>query len=178
MLAGGALVMGLAKRWLISQQAIAAPAATPAFTAVQSAPPPVQSGRRYRKPKAGNRELQNRQAGAWQTCVALAEEAIAGYYTLVAAQVEYKDASERVTKGSCPSSGVNHAALLGAIQAAESREFARLRITRRRPGDHVVVARGREDKTQSECRNGALLPGQAAVEPAGPGSGVRCNSEP
>ena len=43
--------------------------------------------------------LQNQQAGASQTCVALAAEEIAGYYTLVFGQVEYSDAPERLTKG-------------------------------------------------------------------------------
>ncbi len=43
--------------------------------------------------------LQNQQAGASQTYVALAEETIVGYYTLVVGQVEYSDAPERLTKG-------------------------------------------------------------------------------
>jgi predicted N-acetyltransferase YhbS len=43
--------------------------------------------------------LQNQQAGASQTYVALAGEEIAGYYTLVVGQVEYSDAPERLTKG-------------------------------------------------------------------------------
>ena len=43
--------------------------------------------------------LQNQQAGASQTYVALSEEAVVGYYTLVVGQVEYEDAPERLTKG-------------------------------------------------------------------------------
>lgn len=43
--------------------------------------------------------LQNQQAGASQTYVALAGEEIVGYYTLVVGQVEYNDAPERLTKG-------------------------------------------------------------------------------
>jgi predicted N-acetyltransferase YhbS len=43
--------------------------------------------------------LQNQQAGASQTYVALADEAVAGYHTLVVGQVEYSDAPERLTKG-------------------------------------------------------------------------------
>jgi GNAT superfamily N-acetyltransferase len=43
--------------------------------------------------------LQNQQAGASQTYVALADEEIVGYYTLVVGQVEYSDAPERLTKG-------------------------------------------------------------------------------
>jgi predicted N-acetyltransferase YhbS len=43
--------------------------------------------------------LQNQQAGASQTYVALADEKIVGYYTLVVGQVEYSDAPERLTKG-------------------------------------------------------------------------------
>jgi GNAT superfamily N-acetyltransferase len=42
---------------------------------------------------------QNQQAGASQTYVALADEHVAGYYTLVVGQVEYDDASERLKKG-------------------------------------------------------------------------------
>jgi GNAT superfamily N-acetyltransferase len=41
----------------------------------------------------------NQQAGASQTYVALADEEIAGYYTLVVGQVEYGDAPARLTKG-------------------------------------------------------------------------------
>ena len=41
----------------------------------------------------------NQQAGASQTYVALADEEVAGYYTLVVGQVEYSDAPERLTKG-------------------------------------------------------------------------------
>lgn len=43
--------------------------------------------------------LQNQQAGASQTYVALAESEIAGYYTLVVGQVEYDGAPERLKKG-------------------------------------------------------------------------------
>lgn len=43
--------------------------------------------------------LQNQQAGASQTYVALAEETLVGYYTLVVGQVEYAAAPERLTKG-------------------------------------------------------------------------------
>jgi len=43
--------------------------------------------------------LPNQQAGASQTYVALADEEIAGYYTLVVGQVEYDDAPERLKKG-------------------------------------------------------------------------------
>ena len=43
--------------------------------------------------------LQNQQAGASLTYVALADEEVAGYYTLVVGQVEYSDAPERLTKG-------------------------------------------------------------------------------
>lgn len=43
--------------------------------------------------------LQNQQAGASQTYIALADEEVAGYYTLVVGQVEYSDAPERLTKG-------------------------------------------------------------------------------
>jgi GNAT superfamily N-acetyltransferase len=43
--------------------------------------------------------LQNRQAGASQTYVALADEQVAGYYTLVVGQVDYDDAPLRLTKG-------------------------------------------------------------------------------
>lgn len=42
---------------------------------------------------------QNQQAGASQTYVALAGEAVVGYYTLVVGQVEYASAHERLTKG-------------------------------------------------------------------------------
>jgi predicted N-acetyltransferase YhbS len=41
---------------------------------------------------------QNQQARASQTYVALADEQVAGYYTLVVGQVEYDDASERLKK--------------------------------------------------------------------------------
>jgi GNAT superfamily N-acetyltransferase len=42
---------------------------------------------------------QNQQAGVSQTYVALADNEVAGYYTLVVGQVEYSDAPERMTKG-------------------------------------------------------------------------------
>src|SRR5260370_41952777 len=43
--------------------------------------------------------FQNQQAEASQTYVALSEEDVIGYYTLVVGQVEYSGASERLTKG-------------------------------------------------------------------------------
>jgi GNAT superfamily N-acetyltransferase len=43
--------------------------------------------------------LQNQQAGASQSYVALAGEQIAGYYTLVVGQVDYDNAPQRLTKG-------------------------------------------------------------------------------
>lgn len=43
--------------------------------------------------------LQNQQAGAAQTYVALAGDLIVGYYTLVVGQVEYDDAPQRLSKG-------------------------------------------------------------------------------
>ena len=43
--------------------------------------------------------FQNQQAGASQTYIAMADEQVAGYYTLVVGQVEYSDAPERLTKG-------------------------------------------------------------------------------
>ena len=43
--------------------------------------------------------LQNQQAGASQTYVLLADDAIAGYYTLAVGQVERDDAPPRLTKG-------------------------------------------------------------------------------
>ena len=43
--------------------------------------------------------LQNQQAEASQTYVALSDEEVVGYYTLVVGQVEYNGASERLTKG-------------------------------------------------------------------------------
>src|ERR1035438_4703951 len=43
--------------------------------------------------------FQNQQAGASQTYVALADDEVAGYYTLVVGQVEYADAPERLKKG-------------------------------------------------------------------------------
>jgi GNAT superfamily N-acetyltransferase len=43
--------------------------------------------------------LQNQQAGASQTYIALADEQIAGYYTLVVGQVDYDAAPQRLTKG-------------------------------------------------------------------------------
>lgn len=43
--------------------------------------------------------LQNQQAGASQTYLALSEAEVVGYYTLVVGQVEYNDAPERLKKG-------------------------------------------------------------------------------
>ena len=43
--------------------------------------------------------FQNQQAGASQTYIALASDAVIGYYTLVVGQVEYAAASERLAKG-------------------------------------------------------------------------------
>jgi GNAT superfamily N-acetyltransferase len=43
--------------------------------------------------------LQNQQAGASQSYVALFEQEVVGYYTLVVGHVEYQDAPERVKKG-------------------------------------------------------------------------------
>ena len=43
--------------------------------------------------------LPNQQAGASQTYIALADEEVVGYYTLVVGQVEYSDAPEPLTKG-------------------------------------------------------------------------------
>jgi GNAT superfamily N-acetyltransferase len=43
--------------------------------------------------------LQNQQAGASQTYVALVDREIIGYYSLVVGQVEYNDAPERLAKG-------------------------------------------------------------------------------
>lgn len=43
--------------------------------------------------------LQDQQAGASQTYLALAGEEVAGYYTLVVSQVEYDDAPDRLKKG-------------------------------------------------------------------------------
>ena len=43
--------------------------------------------------------MQNQQAGASQTYVALADGLLVGYYTLVVGQVEYDDAPQRLTKG-------------------------------------------------------------------------------
>jgi GNAT superfamily N-acetyltransferase len=43
--------------------------------------------------------FQNQQAGASQTYIALADEEIAGYYTLVVGQIEYSSAPKRLTKG-------------------------------------------------------------------------------
>ena len=42
---------------------------------------------------------QNQQAGASQTYVALSNDEVVGYYTLVVGQVNYSDAPERLTKG-------------------------------------------------------------------------------
>ncbi|MSV29529.1 MAG: GNAT family N-acetyltransferase [Bryobacterales bacterium] len=54
--------------------------------------------------KALNRFLikyafQNQQAGASQTYVGLADDEVAGYYTLAVGHVEFSDAPERLTKG-------------------------------------------------------------------------------
>lgn len=43
--------------------------------------------------------LQNQQAEASQTYVALADEEIVGYYTLVVGQIDYDDAPDRLKKG-------------------------------------------------------------------------------
>jgi len=43
--------------------------------------------------------LQNQQAGASQTYVALADEKVVGYYTLVVGEVAFESAHERLTKG-------------------------------------------------------------------------------
>ena len=43
--------------------------------------------------------LQNQQAGASQTYVALVDQELVGYYSLVVGQVECNDAPERLTKG-------------------------------------------------------------------------------
>ena len=43
--------------------------------------------------------MQNQQAGASQTYVALSESEVVGFYTLVVGQVEHDDAPERLTKG-------------------------------------------------------------------------------
>ncbi len=43
--------------------------------------------------------LQNQQAEASQTYVALAEEEVVGYYTLAVGAVQYNDAPERLAKG-------------------------------------------------------------------------------
>src|SRR5262245_14693670 len=43
--------------------------------------------------------LQNQQAGASQTYVALSEAEVVGYYTLVVGHVEYDGAPERLKKG-------------------------------------------------------------------------------
>jgi GNAT superfamily N-acetyltransferase len=43
--------------------------------------------------------LQNQQAGASRTYVALSEAEVVGFYTLVVGQVDYDDAPERLTKG-------------------------------------------------------------------------------
>jgi GNAT superfamily N-acetyltransferase len=43
--------------------------------------------------------LQNQQAGGSQTYLALADEQIAGYYTLAVGQVDYDAAPQRLTKG-------------------------------------------------------------------------------
>ena len=46
-----------------------------------------------------NYAFQNQQAEASQTYVALADEVVAGYYTLVVGQIEYETAHLRLTKG-------------------------------------------------------------------------------
>jgi GNAT superfamily N-acetyltransferase len=43
--------------------------------------------------------LQNQQAGASQTYVAINDATVVGYYTLVVGQVAYDDAPQRLTKG-------------------------------------------------------------------------------
>jgi len=43
--------------------------------------------------------LQNQQAGASQTYVAISDGQVVGYYTLVVGQVEYDGAPQRLTKG-------------------------------------------------------------------------------
>jgi GNAT superfamily N-acetyltransferase len=43
--------------------------------------------------------LQNQQAGASQSYIALADGQIAGYYTLAVGQVDFDDAPQRLTKG-------------------------------------------------------------------------------
>jgi GNAT superfamily N-acetyltransferase len=43
--------------------------------------------------------LQNQQANASQTYVAMCGDEVAGFYTLVVGQIEYADAPERLTKG-------------------------------------------------------------------------------
>lgn len=43
--------------------------------------------------------LQNHQAGASQTYVAMSHDEVIGYYTLVVGQVDYANAPERLTKG-------------------------------------------------------------------------------
>jgi GNAT superfamily N-acetyltransferase len=43
--------------------------------------------------------FQNQQAGASQTYIALDDESVVGYYTLVVGQVEYDNAHERLKKG-------------------------------------------------------------------------------
>ena len=43
--------------------------------------------------------LQNQSAGAAQTYVGLAENAVIGYYSLAVGQIEYSDAPERLQKG-------------------------------------------------------------------------------
>jgi hypothetical protein len=43
--------------------------------------------------------LQNQQAGALQTYVALSGDDVIGYYMLVVGQVDYADAPERLTRG-------------------------------------------------------------------------------
>jgi GNAT superfamily N-acetyltransferase len=100
--------------------------------------------------------FQNQQAEASQTYLALSDEELVGYYTLVVGQVEYNDAPERLTKGLARhpvpimllarlavatswqgkgiGAGLLKDAMLRTLQAADIRTspaFARLRFTRR-----------------------------------------------
>lgn len=43
--------------------------------------------------------LQNQQTGASHTYIALSDQEVVGFYTLVVGQIEYDDAPERLTKG-------------------------------------------------------------------------------
>jgi GNAT superfamily N-acetyltransferase len=73
--------------------------------------------------------FQNQQAGASQTYVALADEKVAGYYTLAVGQVEYSEAPERLMllarlaivtawQGKGLGSGLLKDAMLRTLQAA------------------------------------------------------------